>query len=307
MKHVTIVALTACVSLFSGSVYAQGPDPSQVQIRTTDLGHNVYMLQGGGGNVAIAVGSDGVIMVDAQFAPMHDKLKAAIANVTNQPIKYLVNTHFHGDHTGGNESFAKDGVTIASHQNLAVRLDRGSTDGLTGMVRMPAPKAAIPTKTYTTEGLQLMVTGQAALINHPTSAHTDTDSYVYFPAANVIVTGDIVSIGERYVIIDYANGGSISGTIAMVETFIKMGNDQTKYVPGHGPLSSRADLQRFHDMLVSVRDAVQAEIKAGKTEEQALAAKPLAAIGAPMHTTPMADDNMVKMVYRSLTGVGGKR
>ncbi len=250
-----------------------------------------------------AVGQDGVIQVDGEFAPLHDKIKAAIDKVSGgKPIKYLINTHFHGDHTGGNAPFHKDGTTIVAHRNLALRLEHGSTNGLSGAKTAAAVKDAIPTQTYTTEGLRLMVEGQTANVNHPASAHTDTDSYVYFPTANVIATGDTVSLGERYVTIDYANGGSINGIISTVETYIKLGNDQTKYVPGHGPLASKADIQRYHDILVEVRDAVQAQIKAGKTEEQAIAAKPLAGAGAKLHTNQMADDNMVKMVYRSLKG-----
>jgi len=261
-------------------------------------------LEGQGGNITAAVGDDGVIQVDGEFAPLHDKIKAAVDKVSGgKPIKYLINTHFHGDHTGGNAPFAKDGTTIVAHQNLAMRLEHGSTNGMSGAKTAPVEKMAVPTKTYTTEGLQLMVAGQSATVNHPPSAHTDTDSYVYFPRANVIATGDVVSTGERYVTIDYANGGSINGIISTVEIYLKLGNDQTKYVPGHGALATKADIQRYHDMLVRVRDSVQGEIKAGKTEEQALADKPLAPIGAQLHTNQMADDNMVKMVYRSLKGV----
>ena len=297
--------LAAAVSLFAASAYAQGqPDFSKVEMKVTPLGNNVYMLEGQGGNITAAVGDDGVIQVDGEFAPLHDKIKAAVDKVSGgKPIKYLVNTHFHGDHTGGNAPFAKDGTTIVAHQNLALRLEHGSTNGMSGAKTAPVEKMAIPTKTYTTEGLQLMVDGQTATVNHPPSAHTDTDSYVYFPRANVIATGDVVSTGERYVTIDYANGGSINGIISTVEIYLKLGNDQTKYVPGHGALATKADIQRYHDMLVRVRDSVQGEIKAGKTEEQALADKPLAPIGAQLHTNQMADDNMVKMVYRSLKGV----
>jgi len=297
--------LAAAVSLFAASAYAQGqPDFSKVEMKVTPLGNNVYMLEGQGGNITAAVGDDGVIQVDGEFAPLHDKIKAAVDKVSGgKPIKYLINTHFHGDHTGGNASFAKDGTTIVAHQNLAMRLEHGSTNGMSGAKTAPVEKMAVPTKTYTTEGLQLMVAGQTATVNHPPSAHTDTDSYVYFPRANVIATGDVVSTGERYVTIDYANGGSINGIISTVEIYLKLGNDQTKYVPGHGALATKADIQRYHDMLVRVRDSVQGEIKAGKTEEQALADKPLAPIGAQLHTNQMADDNMVKMVYRSLKGV----
>ncbi|HXI99661.1 MAG TPA: MBL fold metallo-hydrolase [Micropepsaceae bacterium] len=309
MKLGHTVMLAAAVSLFAASAYAQGqPDFSKVEIKTTPLGHNVYMLEGQGGNMTVAVGNDGVIQVDGEFAPLHDKIAAAVAKVSGgKPVKYLINTHFHGDHTGGNENFAKDGITIVAHKNLAMRLEHGSTNGMSGAKTDPAPKMAIPTKTYTTEGLQLMVDGQTAVVNHPASAHTDTDSYVYFPAANVISTGDVLSTGNRYVTIDYANGGSINGIISTVETYLKLGNDETKYVPGHGALATKADVQQYHDMLVKVRDSVQAEIKAGKTEDQAVADKPLAPIGASLKTNQMADDNMVKMVYRSLKGAKANR
>jgi glyoxylase-like metal-dependent hydrolase (beta-lactamase superfamily II) len=305
MKLRYALLTTAAVALLAAPAYAQGqPDFSKVEIKTTDLGHNTYMLEGQGGNMVVAVGDDGVIQVDGEFAPLHDKIKAAVAKVSGgKPVKYLVNTHFHGDHTGGNGPFAKDGITVVAHQNLALRLEHGSTNGLSGAKTAPVEKEAVPTKTYTTEGLQLMVKGKTAMVNHPASAHTDTDSYVYFPESNVIATGDTVSLGERYVTIDYANGGSINGIISTVETYLKLGNDDTKYVPGHGSLASHADIQRYHDMLVRVRDAVQAEIKAGKTEAQAVSDKPLAPIGAQLHTNQMADDNMVKMVYRSLKGV----
>jgi len=305
MKLMWTAGLAAAVSVIAVAAYAQGqPDFSKVQIKTTPLGNGLYMLEGQGGNITVACGQDGAIQVDGEFAPLHDKIKAAVDRACGgKPVKYLVNTHFHGDHTGGNANFAKDGITLVGHRNLALRLEHGSTNGMSGAKTAPVEKAAIPTKTYTTEGIQLMVQGQSAFVNHPASAHTDTDSYVYFPSANVIATGDIVSTGNRYVTIDYANGGSINGIISTVETYIRMGNDQTKYVPGHGDLASKADLQGYHDLLVRVRDSVQTEIKSGKTEQQAVADKPLAQIGAQLRTNQMADDNMVKMVYRSLKGV----
>ena len=304
MKLVMKAALASAFCLMATGAFAQGQDFSKVEIKVTPLGNNVYMLEGNGGNITVAVGQDAVIEVDGEFAPLHDKIKAAVDKLSGgKPIKYLINTHFHGDHTGGNAPFAKDGTTIVSHQNLALRLEHGSTNGLSGAKTAPAEKGAVPTQTYTNEGLRLMVNGQTAVVNHPASAHTDTDSYVYFPMGNVVATGDVVSTGNRYVTIDYANGGSINGIISTVETYIKLGNDQTKYVPGHGALATKADLQAYHDLLVDVRDRVQAQIKAGKTEDQAIAAKPLAEIGAKLKTNQQADDNMVKMVYRSLKGV----
>lgn len=304
MKLAWTAGLTAAVSLIAVGAYAQGQNFANVQIKTTPLGHNLFMLEGQGGNITVACGQDGYIQVDGEFAPLHDKIKAAVDRACGgKPIKYLVNTHFHGDHTGGNAGFAQDGATVVAHENLKLRLEHGSSNGLSGAKTAAVSGGMLPVKTYTTEGIQLMVDGQSAMVNHPKSAHTDTDSYVYFPAADVISTGDVVSTGNRYVTIDYANGGSINGIISTVETYIRMGDDQTKYVPGHGELTNKAGLQAYHDLLVRVRDAVQNEIKSGKTEVQAIADKPLAPIGAELHTNQQADDNMVKMVYRSLKGV----
>jgi cyclase len=293
----------AAACLFAAAAFAQGQDFSQVQIKSTPLGNNTYMLEGQGGNMVIAVGGDGVIQVDTEFAPLHDKIKAEIDKLSGgKPIKYVVNTHFHGDHTGGNGGFAKDGAMVVAHRNLAMRLQHGSTNGMSGQKTEPATKDRIPAQTYTTEGQRLMVQGQTAVVQHPRSAHTDTDSYVYLPNANVIATGDIVSLGPRYPTIDYANGGSLAGIISTVDTYLKLGNDQTKYVPGHGPLATKGDIQRYHDMLVGVRDAVKTQIDSGKTEDQAVAAKPLATIGMRLGSTPMLDDAMVRMSYRSLKG-----
>ena len=136
--------------LISGQADAQ-TDYSKVEMKTTDLGHRTYMIEGMGGNITAAVGDDGIILVDGQFAPLHDKITAAVAAISKQPIRYLVNTHFHGDHTGGNEGFAKDGAVVTAHENVAKRLSAGTTNGLTGAKTPPAPQGAIPARTYTTE------------------------------------------------------------------------------------------------------------------------------------------------------------
>jgi len=304
MKHVTIAGLAAAVSVIAVAAYGAEANFAQVQIKSTPLGNNAFMLEGQGGNVVAVCGGDGVIQVDGEFAPLHDKIKAEVDKQCGaKPIKYLINTHFHGDHTGGNAPFHRDGTTVVSHQNLALRLEHGSTNGLSGAKTAPVEKDAIPTQTYNTnDGITVQVQGVTAQVKHPTSAHTDTDSYVYFPAANVLATGDTMSTGNRYPTIDYANGGSINGIIATTEAYLAVSNAQTKIVPGHGALSNKAELQKYHDMLVAVRAAVQGEITAGKTEDQAVADKPLAKIGAELKSPQMVDDNMVKMVYRSLKG-----
>jgi glyoxylase-like metal-dependent hydrolase (beta-lactamase superfamily II) len=296
--------ILASASMGTGAWGQGATDYSTVQIKTTPLGHNTYELEGTGGNITVAVGTDAVIMVDSEFAPLHDKIKAAIDKVSGgKPIKYLVNTHFHGDHVGGDAPFAKDGTIVVAHVNLAKRLADGSTNGLSGAKTPPATGGAIPSMTYSTPTIELKIDGRTAVVGHLPNAHTDGDSYVQFADANVIATTDIVSRGTRYPTIDYLNGGSINGIIAAVETYLTMGNADTKYVPGHGPLTSHDELQAYHDMMVGVRDAVAAEIKAGKTEEQAVDDQPLAKIGARLMTTQSLDDAMVKMAYRSLKGL----
>jgi cyclase len=215
------------------------PDFSKVEIKTTNLGDNVYMLEGQGGNITVAVAKDGIIMVDSEFAPLHDKIKAAISAVSNQPIKYLIDTHFHGDHTGGNEAFAKDGAEVIAEANVKKRLAAGTTNGLTGVKTPPAPTGALPTKTYT-NGFKIRLNGRVADLTHIANAHTDGDTYVWFKTADVLSTGDTFTNG-RYPNIDFANGGNIRGMIAATDAFLKLTNAKTRIVPGHGPIADRAD------------------------------------------------------------------
>ena len=186
MRHMAWTATAAAtIALFAVSAdAAQQQDFSKVEVKTTDLGHNTYMLEGAGGNVTIAVGTNGVIMVDAQFAPMHDKLKAAIAKLTNQPVKYLINTHYHGDHTGGNAAF---GAIIVAHEKLKDRLANPPA-GANGQTPPASPAEALPKTTFA-DKTTVSVGGRTAQVTH-IAAHTDTDAVVYFPDANVLAIGD---------------------------------------------------------------------------------------------------------------------
>ena len=271
MKKVAIAALAAAATVCAGSVLAQqpagppvGPDWSKIEVKTTDLGNRTYMLQGFGGNSTVAVGDDGVIMVDGQFAPLHDKLKAAIAAVTPQPVRFLVNTHYHRDHVGGNEPFSKDGAVVVAHENVRNRLAAGTTMAVPEVKYTPAPPEALPTMTHK-GGMTLEVKGRTAQLKHPMNAHTDGDTFVFFADANVLSTGDTVTIG-RYPNIDFANGGSINGMIAAADGYLAITNESTKIVPGHGPVATKAQLAEYRAMLATARDRMAALIKDRKSE-----------------------------------------
>ncbi len=274
MKRITIAALAGAAAVYAGAAGAQAPDFSKVEIKTTDLGNKTYMLEGQGGNMTLAVGTDGIILVDTEFAPLHDKIKAAIEKVSPLPVKYVINTHYHGDHTGGNAAFHKDGATIVAQDNLRVRLAAGTTNGLTGAKAPPVPADGLPTDTYQVGGTKVQVGGRTADVGHVINAHTDGDSWIYFPDANVLATGDTFT--RNYPNIDWANGGGIDGMILANERYLKLANDTTKIVPGHGALATKANLQEFHDMLVTARDRVKKLFDEGKSEQEVLAADPLA-------------------------------
>ena len=303
MQMIKMAAVAAMMAL-SGEVLAQTPaaapppDFSKVEIKTTDLGDNVYMLEGQGGNITVAVAKDGIIMVDGEFAPLHDKIKAAIVLLSSQPIKYLVNTHFHGDHTGGNQPFAKDGATIVAQDNVKSRLEAGTTNGLTGVKTPPAPKDALPSDTYTNFS-KIRLNGRVADLKHIANAHTDGDTYVWFKTANVLSTGDTFTNG-RYPNIDFANGGNIKGMIAATDAYLKLTNVRTRIVPGHGPIADRAALIDYRTMLVTARDRMAKLVQDGKSEDDVVAAKPFADLDAKWAPSELAANNFIRVVWHSL-------
>jgi glyoxylase-like metal-dependent hydrolase (beta-lactamase superfamily II) len=304
MNRVGIAALATIMAL-SAPVFAQQPpaappppDFSKVEIKTTTLGDNIYMLEGQGGNITVAVAKDGIIMVDGQFAPLHDKIKAAVEAISNKPIKYLINTHFHGDHTGGNEAFAKDGATVVAQVNVKNRLAAGTSNGLTGAKTPPAPPATLPADTYTNFS-KIRLEGRVADLKHVANAHTDGDTYVWFKTANVLSTGDTFTNG-RYPNIDFANGGNIKGVIAATDAYLKLVNARTKIVPGHGPLADRAALIEYRTMLTSAHDRMAKLVKDGKSEDDVVEAKPFADLDAKWAPTELASKNFIRVVYHSL-------
>ena len=267
----TLFALS--VAVLATTVYAQAPQPdfSKVEIKTTKLSDNFYTLDGQGGTIGVLVGPDGIFMVDSQFAPLSQKIAAAIHQISDKPVRFMVNTHVHGDHTGGNENFAKMGVTIFSRDELRWRLAHPSP-GANGAPGAPAPAAALPVVTY--DGpVTIHMDGEDVHLIPIHRAHTDGDTLVYFPTNDVLMTGDYYR-SIQFPNIDRANGGSLDGMLEGLGVTIGMAGPKTKIIPGHGPMVDRAALIAHRDMIVAIRNKVAALVQQGKTVDEVLAAKP---------------------------------
>ncbi len=274
------------------------PDFSKVEIITTRLADNAYALDGQGGRITILTGPEGVFMVDSQFAPLTDKIVAAIGKVSDQPIRFLVNTHVHGDHTGGNANFAKLGTVIISQDKLRNRLASPAPAPAGAAPAVPAPPAALPLLTYDTR-LTLHMNGEEVEIRALPPAHTDGDTFVRLPKADALMTGDVFrSVG--YPNIDRANGGTLVGMVAALNMMIDSAGPATKIVPGHGPITDRAALVAHRDMAVTIRDRVSKLMKEGKTVEQIVATKPTADYDERTGNAAASADRFVQQLYAEL-------
>jgi len=300
MKKVILATVAAAAVMVAVPALAQ-QDFSKVEIKTTDLGNKTYRLEGAGGNITLAVGSDGLIMVDTQFAPLSDKIKAAVKAISPLPIKYIVVTHFHGDHTGGIANFQKDGAVVLSQDNIRLRLLGGTTNGLTGNKTAPLSGDAIPKETYIGGTKTIEVGGRKAILTHYYNAHTDGDTGVFFPDANVIATGDIMNSNHRYQTVDFANGGDIRGMIRATNDWLKMANDQTKVQTGHGPLANKKVVEEYNAMVKAAREAVEKLVREGKSEADVLAADPLKELNKTWANDAKQGQDMTKMIYHSFS------
>ncbi|HLH98574.1 MAG TPA: MBL fold metallo-hydrolase [Xanthobacteraceae bacterium] len=299
-RRTALAQLSAATMLAAGHAKAQRADPSLAEIKTTDLGRKTYMLEGQGGNILVVVGDDGIIMVDAELAPLHDKISAAITDNSNLPIKYLVDTHFHGEQTGGNAPFHRDGAIIVAQDNVRVRLLAGTTNGLNYNKSPPASADAIPTETYVGGTKTVAVRGREALLTHATNAHTDGDSWIYLADADVIFTGDLFYNNGRYPMIDYANGGDIRGMVRANEAFLKLAKPGTKIASSRGSaVAGRAEVMAFRDMLAKARDRMAEIVRKGMSEEEAIAAKPFADLDAQWAGSERDAVNFVRVAYNS--------
>ncbi|MCH9652007.1 MAG: MBL fold metallo-hydrolase [Deltaproteobacteria bacterium] len=264
-------ALLSLTVLLASPTLAQ-QDLTQVEIETVTVASGISMLVGAGGNIGVSYGEDGVILIDDQYAPLTAKIQAAVGKLSQEPTRFVLNTHWHGDHSGGNENLGKAGAVIVAHDNVRVRM---STDQLIEALEweVPAsPKGALPEVTFT-ENVTFHLNGDAIHAYHVEHAHTDGDAIVIFSKANVVHMGDIYFNG-LYPFIDVSSGGSIDGMIEAVEGVLSKIDGETKIIPGHGPLSNQAELQSYLSMLKKTRANVAALIAAGKTVEEAIAAKP---------------------------------
>ena len=268
-----------------------------VQVRTVRVGEGVYMLMGAGGNIGVSAGSDGVILIDDQFAPLSDKIKAAVAAL-GRPIRFLLNTHWHGDHTGGNENFAKEGVVIVAHENVRRRLSVEQFVAAFNQHVPASPTGALPVVTFT-DAVTFYLNGDSINIFHVAPAHTDGDAIIWFRRANVIHMGDTFFNG-RYPLVDLSSGGSIDGMVAAADRVLAVADANTKIIPGHGPLGDKAALQTYRTMLATIRDRIRQAVAAGKTLEQVQAAKPTAEFDAVWGTGRITPAQFVEIIYTDL-------
>ena len=280
---------------------AQDQDFSKVEMKVSKVAGNVYMLQGAGGNIGASVGDDGIVIVDDQYAPLAEKIQAALKGITDKPVRFIINTHYHGDHTGGNAYFQKQAPIIA-HDNVRKRLESGGGLGNGGSVHMevkPAPHEALPILTFDHD-VTVHLNGEDIRALYFPAGHTDGDSIIFFPHSNVVHMGDdFVTYGFPF--IDVESGGSINGMIDAVDQVIAQLPPDVKVIPGHGPVSSLDDVRAYETMLKATRDAVQQALKDGKTLDQMKQAK-LLDPWKKYSGEFINEDAFLETLYNSLTG-----
>jgi len=298
MRHLgkaSIHLFLALWALLGTSAKAQD-DWETVQIEAVSVRDGLYMLVGRGGNIGLSVGGDGTFLIDDQYAPLTEKIEAAIRRVTQDPVRFLVNTHWHGDHTGGNENFGKKGSIVVAHQNVRSRMSVEQVREILRTDPIPAsPPDALPRITFTEE-VTFHWNGDAIRAFHVAPAHTDGDVMIHFERADVLHTGDVI-VNGRYPFIDVDSGGNLNGIIAAADRVLALAKPTTKIIPGHGALASPDDVRAYRDMLVAVRDRIQKLVDQGKSADEVVAAKPTSDLDAKWGAQP---ERFVRGAYHSL-------
>ena len=298
MRTPRLFFLSFCAAaLFTTAALAQ-QDFSKVQIKTEKLSATTYMMTGEGGNLGLSIGADAVFVIDDQFAPLTPKIKAAITKLTKKPIKFVLNTHWHFDHTGGNESMGKAGVLIVAHENVRKRMSAEGFIAFFGMKTKAEPKVALPVITFT-QNMAFHINGDEVYVSHIANAHTDGDAIVHFRNSDVIHMGDTF-FNKIYPFIDTSSGGRVDGMIGAADRVLAIAGDNTKIIPGHGPLADKTDLKAYRDMLATVSERIKAQIKDGKTLEEVLATKPTAEFDEAWGKGFLMPQKWVEMMYENL-------
>lgn len=298
MKTSWLKACLFCAAVAVARIAAAQQDFSKVEIKTEKLADTVYMMTGAGGNLGLSVGEDAVFVIDDQFAPLTPKIQAAIAAITKEPVKFVLNTHWHFDHVGGNENLGKAGALIFAHENVRKRMSVESFIEFFGMKTKPEPKVALPVITFTRD-LSFHINGDEVRAFHVARAHTDGDTIIHFAKNDVIHMGDTF-FNKLYPFIDTSSGGTVDGVLAAADRVLKLAGDKTKIIPGHGPLATKADLKTYRDMLAKVSANIRGQIKAGKKSEEVVASKPTAEFDAVWAKGFLPPEKFVGMLYGNL-------
>jgi glyoxylase-like metal-dependent hydrolase (beta-lactamase superfamily II) len=297
VKHKATIGLAACW-LFGAQALAQD-DFAAVEIARQPVADGLYMLTGSGGNIGLSTGNDGAFIIDTQFAPLSEKIQAAVTAAGGGPIEFVVNTHHHGDHSGGNENFGSAGATIMAHDNVQARMSTPQVSTLDGSTTPASPRAAIPVVTYPTR-LSFHWNGNVVNLYHAANAHTDGDSIVHFTNLNAFHMGDTFFNGG-FPFIDVGSAGSLDGIIAAGELVLSRSNSATRIIPGHGALASPIELRAYVDMLTDMRSRLQSLIDQGMSEDEVVAANPTAAFDAQWGQGFMNGETFTRLSYQSMT------
>jgi len=291
MSRMILAALIAMQA-----VLAQAQAPEEVKVEAEQVAPGVYVLYGRGGNIGVSVGADGVFLIDDQFANMTAPVEAALAKLAPTPPRFVINTHWHHDHTGGNENLAAKGSVIVAHDNVRARMSTEQFSEFFQRTTPPSPGAALPVVTFS-DNLSLHVNGDELRGVHVDKAHTDGDVFIHFRKANVIHTGDLM-FHAMYPFIDLDSGGSVDGVIAAVDRMLALADDATRVIPGHGKVTDRKGLQAYRALLVTTRDRMRERVKAGRTLDQVQAEKPFADYDATLAWQFITAERYIQILYR---------
>ncbi len=295
---IPLAGLPALILLWGGVVLGQSQDFSEVRIETVRVTDSIYMLRGDGGNIGVLIGSDGVILIDDQYAQLTERIREAVAALSPHPIRFVLNTHWHGDHTGGNENLGEAGAILVAHDNVRKRMSEEQFNEFLERRAAPSPDVALPVVTFN-QTLTFHRNEEEIHAVHLPLAHTDGDTVIHFRKSNVLHAGDLFTNGQ-FPFIDIQAGGSIDGMIAAAERLLAMTDAETKLMPGHGPLSDRATLEQFKDMMVTVRDRIWDMMQSDRSLQEIIDSRPTREFEARWSLRFLKPEQWVRLLYMSL-------